>query len=192
MLSPARMGAYVVALSLSRVLLTLHQAVAAVLFPKAVGMEVREVLHLIGRALRVSMAFSLLGCGIMVLSGPILLRVLYGRSYANVNAPLQILAVEAVLSGSITVLAQAFMALNRPGVVTMMQALGLAITVPLLMILVPKYGVVGAASSVFLSTLVRCALTYASFRFVLREPAPDFLPRSEDFRWMLKRSQALP
>ena len=153
-------------------------------------MEVREVLHLTGRALRVSMAFSLLGSGAMVLSGPLLLNVLYGKSYANVNGPLQILAVEAVLSGSITVLAQAFMALNRPGTVTMMQALGLAVTVPLLMILVPRYGVLGAAASVFLSTLARCVLTYASFRFVLREPAPDFLPRAEDLRWMLERSQA--
>jgi O-antigen/teichoic acid export membrane protein len=190
-LSPARMGAYVVALSLSRVLLTLHQSVAAVLFPRAVGMDIREVLHLTGRALRVSMAFSLLGCGAMLLCGPGLLNLLYGKSYANVNAPLQILAVEAVLSGSITVLAQAFMALNRPGIVTMMQALGLAITVPLLMILVPRYGVLGAAASVFLSTLARSVLTYFSFRFVLREPAPGFLPRSEDFRWMLDRSQAL-
>jgi O-antigen/teichoic acid export membrane protein len=190
-LSPARMGAYVVALSLSRVLLTLHQAVAAVLFPKAVGLDVGEVLHLTGRALRVSMAISLLGSAAMIVSGPILLSVLYGKSYANVNAPLQILAVEAVLSGSVTVLAQAFMALNRPGAVTMMQAIGLAITVPLLLILVPRYGVVGAASSVFLSTVARCVLTYASFRFVLREPAPHFLPRSEDIRWMLERSQGL-
>jgi O-antigen/teichoic acid export membrane protein len=137
------------------------------------------------------MAISLLGSAAMIVSGPILLSVLYGKSYANVNAPLQILAVEAVLSGSVTVLAQAFMALNRPGAVTMMQAIGLAITVPLLLILVPRYGVVGAASSVFLSTVARCVLTYASFRFVLREPAPHFLPRSEDIRWMLERSQGL-
>jgi O-antigen/teichoic acid export membrane protein len=191
-LSPARMGAYVVALSLSRVLLTLHQAVAAVLFPKAVGLEVGEVLHLTGRALRVSTAISLLGSAATIVSGPILLSVLYGKSYANVNAPLQILAVEAVLSGSVTVLAQAFMALNRPGAVTMMQAIGLAITVPLLLVLVPKYGVVGAACSVFLSTVARCVLTYASFRFVLREPAPHFLPGPEDLRWMLERINRKP
>jgi O-antigen/teichoic acid export membrane protein len=137
------------------------------------------------------MAFSLLGSGAMILSGPILLSVLYGKSYANVNAPLQILALEAVLSGSVTVLAQAFMALNRPGTVTVMQAVGLAITVPLLMALVPRFGVLGAACSVFLSTLARCAMTYASFRFILRERAPDFLPRSEDFRWILERSLTL-
>jgi O-antigen/teichoic acid export membrane protein len=190
-LSPSRMGVYVVALSLSRVLLTLHQSIAAVLFPRAVGMDVQEVLHLTGRALRVSMAFSLLGSGAMILSGPVLLSVLYGKSYANVNVPLQVLALEAVLSGSVTVLAQAFMALNRPGTVTVMQAVGLSITVPLLMVLVPKFGVLGAACSVFLSTLARCAMTYASFRFILHERAPDFLPRLEDFRWILKRSLTL-
>jgi len=190
-LSPARMGVYVVALSLSRVLLTLHQSVAAVLFPRAVGMDIQQVLHLTGRALRVSMAFSLLGSGAMILSGPILLSVLYGKSYANVNAPLQILALEAVLSGLATVLAQAFMALDRPGTVTVMQALGLAITIPLLMLLVPRFGVVGAACSVFLSTLARCVMTYASFRFILRQRAPGFVPRSEDLRWILERSRSL-
>jgi O-antigen/teichoic acid export membrane protein len=63
-LSPAAMGTYVVALSLSRMLQLFQQAVVMVLFPKAAGRPADEVIALTGQAARISTVLtSLAGIG---------------------------------------------------------------------------------------------------------------------------------
>jgi len=78
---------------------------------------------------------------------------------------LRILVVEAVFSGATLVLSQAFMAMGRPGVVTVVQLTGLSLTVPLMVLLVPRYGIVGAGAALLLSTAGRFVCVLASFRF---------------------------
>ena len=92
-------------------------------------------------------------CGILVcLAGPTLLRIFYGSEYVAAAGALRILVVEVVLSGATYVLAQAFMALDRPGVVTMLQATGLSLSIPLMFVLIPRLGIYGAAISLLTST----------------------------------------
>jgi glycosyltransferase involved in cell wall biosynthesis/O-antigen/teichoic acid export membrane protein len=187
LLSPTAMGTYVVALSLSRVLNIIHQAVASVLFPKAVSVAPVELLAMTGRALRVStLCTAICGVGVAFL-GPFLLGLLYGKDYRGATLILNILIGEVILTGATLVLTSAYRAFGRPGLVTILQASGLVFSLPLLAVMVPRWGVTGAASALLTAAVIRFVLTMVSFRFVLGLPAPSMIPRIDELKELLDR-----
>jgi O-antigen/teichoic acid export membrane protein len=119
------------------------------------------------------------------LVGPLLLRILYGAEYTSSIVSLRLLLVEVTLSGCVFVLAQAFMALGRPGTVTLLQAVGLSISIPIMLLLVPRWGISGAALALLVSTCARFILVMLSFRLILKVPAPSLIPQKEDFSILL-------
>jgi O-antigen/teichoic acid export membrane protein len=183
-LMPDMMGIYVVALSLSRMLNVFHTSVVMVLFPKAVSQSPETVREMTGRAVRLStlVTASTAAC-IAVLGGP-LLSILYGHEYHGAALVLRILVVEVVLAGATLVLGQAFMALGRPGIVTALQITGLLLVVPLMLILVPRYGILGAGIALLLSTASRFLLVLASFPLFLRIPIPRLVPNRADLTYI--------
>jgi O-antigen/teichoic acid export membrane protein len=196
LLSPGAMGSYVVVLSLSRMLNLFQNSVVMVLFPKAAGRPAREVIDMTGDSVRISGLVTVL-CGIVIcLAGPSLLRILYGAEYVAAAGALRILVVEVVLSGATYVLAQAFMALDRPGVVTALQASGLSLSVPLMMLLIPRFGIYGAAVSLLISTTARLLFVYAAFGIFLKTKPPSLIPAVSDVKllwdsvmdWRLERA----
>ncbi len=186
LLAPDQMGTYVVALSLSRMLNLFHTSVVMVLFPKAVSRSPREVAAMTSRAMRMSTILSVLGgLGIAVL-GPAALSLLYGKEFRGAGAVLRILVLEIVLGGAAQVLSQAFMALGRPGVITGLQVTGLALTIPLMLLLVPRFGIVGAGAALLGSTMARLAFVIASFPVFLKMRVPNLLPVREDFHFVVR------
>ncbi|MGA9937061.1 MAG: oligosaccharide flippase family protein [Candidatus Acidiferrales bacterium] len=185
-LMPDMMGIYVVALSLSRMLNVFHTSVVMVLFPKAVSESAETVRAMTGRAMRMSTLLTAsTGLGIALVGAP-LLGLLYGHEYRSAASVLRILVMEVVLAGATLVLGQAFMALGRPGVVTALQVTGLLLVVPLMLVLVPRYGIVGAGIALLLSTTTRFLFVLASFRLFLKIPAPALLPNRDDLRYIAR------
>jgi O-antigen/teichoic acid export membrane protein len=185
LLSPSAMGSYVVVLSLSRMLNLFQNSVVMVLFPKAAGRSASEVVAMTGDAARISSLVTAV-CGIFVcLTGPTLLRILYGSEYVAAAGALRILVIEVVLSGATFVLAQAFMALNHPGVVTVLQGLGLSLSIPMMLWLIPKYGIYGAAVSLLTSTTARLIFVCAGFKIFLKMKPPKLLPKLGDIRLLI-------
>ncbi len=180
LLSAEAMGTYVVALSVSRMLNIVHTSVAAVLFPKVVALTSTELLAVTERAARTSTALTAVAGLILAFTGPFLLPLIYGRDYRGASLILEILLVEVVLTGATLVLTQAFMALARPGLVTILQSSAIFISIPLLLLWVPKFGVLGAASALLLASFARLVLTLVSFRWALSLPTPDLLPRMHE------------
>jgi O-antigen/teichoic acid export membrane protein len=185
MLAPSLMGTYVVALSLSRVLSAFHASVVMVLFPKAVNQPREEVREMTGRAVRMSTLLTAISGLAVVLCGPYLVSMLYGKDYGDATAVLRILILEVLLSGATLVLSQAFMALGRPGVITALQVLGLLLTVPLMLVLVPRYGLVGAGLSLLISTSARLISVLAAFPMCLKVRIPDVVPTAADVKAMI-------
>lgn len=181
-LDPAQMGSYVVALSLSRMLNSFHAAVAMILFPRAVSQSPDAVRELTGKAVRMTTMITVPAGALIILFGPTLLTLLYGNEYRPATTILRILVVEVILAGITQVLSQAFMALGRPGVITTLQVLGLGMTVPLMLILVPRMGISAAALSLLLSTLARLAFVLWSFPSFLQLPVPNVFPKNTDFQ----------
>lgn len=184
-LTSADLGLYVVTLSLSRMLNVFQNSVVMVLFPRAAGREPMEALALTSRAARVSLLITGLCAAFVAIAGPMLLRIFYGKAYARSATSLRLLLLEVTISGCVFVLAQMFMALGRPGTVTLLQAIGLALSIPLMILLIPRFGIDGAAFSLLISTCLRFAFMYFSFRWVLKLPLPDLIPRREDLTVLL-------
>lgn len=184
LLAPASMGMYAVAISLSRMLNLVQGSIITVLLPKAAARPVEEVVALTGRAVRVSSAFTLLGAIAVMILGPVLLRLLYGPEYMGAVSVFRILVIEVVLSGITWVLAQAFMALGRPGTLTILQAIGLGLSVPLMLVLIPVYGLEGAGVALLCSTTARLVFVLVSYPVILKVRPPGLLITREDWYFM--------
>jgi O-antigen/teichoic acid export membrane protein len=199
LLEPNAMGVYAVMLSLSRTLNVFQSSVAMVLFPKAAGQPLDAIIELTEVAVRISAVITALGAAILCLVGPVLVRMLYGSSFGGAIGALRLLLVEATISCAVTVMAQAFKAVGRPGVITILQGAGLALCIPMMLWLIPRWGLTGAAAALLISTAARFLFLYLSFRVFLRTRLPRLLPSVEDFRFIvsvvhsrLRREPALP
>jgi len=181
MLTPAEMGSYVVILSLSRTLNVFQNSVVTVLFPKASGLSSDAVLKLSEKSARISLLVTSFFAICVYIFGPILLRILYGKAYLGALNAFRLMLVEVTISGCVYVLAQGFMALGRPGVVTMLQGTGLSLSVPLMLILIPRWHIDGAAVALLVSTVARLVFVFLGFRFFLKVRPPDLRPRLSDF-----------
>jgi len=189
LLAPELMGLYTVAVSVSRMLSVLESSIATVLFPKAAARPVQEVVALTGRAARVSLVITLLvGLAVMVI-GPFLLQLLYGSKYMGAVPVFRILIIEVVLGGATAILAQAFMALGRPSIVTILQAVGLGMSVPLMLILIPKFGLVGVGLAVLGSTTARLISVIVSYQLVLKVQPPRLLFTWDDWNFIKQKFQ---
>jgi O-antigen/teichoic acid export membrane protein len=185
LLTPTNMGYYVVMLSLSRMLGIIQFSAVTVLFPKASGLSTEEVIEVTGRTLRVSAALTVSGAVVLGVAGPVLLRLLYGKEYLQGVNTFRVLLLEMLLAGSTFLLSQAFMAVGRPGFVTALQAVGLTISIPGMLWLIPRWGILGAAIALLISTISRFVLIYISFPLVLKTNAPDLRFKSEDAKSIL-------
>jgi len=142
------------------------------------------VREMTSRATRMSTLLTALAAVAVALLGPYMLALLYGKEYAVATAVLRILVLEAVLSGATLVLSQAFMALERPGVITALQVTGLLLTLPLMLIFVPRMGIVGAGLALLVSTSARLLFVLASYPLFLKTRVPHIFPKAEDLRFM--------
>jgi enterobacterial common antigen flippase len=180
------LGIYVVMMSLARILNVFQNSAVTVLFPAIAARNVRSVVRFTSQTARLSSAMTLATSVALMIAGPVLLRILYGPEYVSAIDVLRLLLIEAVLSGTILVLAQAFMALGRPGVVTLLQGLGLTLSLPLMLWLVPRYGLMGVAISLLTSTGIRLLFILACFPLVLRVAPPNLLVQMDDIRMLRK------
>jgi O-antigen/teichoic acid export membrane protein len=155
-----------------------------VLFPKAVGRSKEEIVGITGRAARVTLICTSSVAAVLFIFGPTVLRLLYGRAYIGAAPVLRVVLVEVVLASLTGVLAQAAMALGRPGIVTLLQSIGLALTVPFMFILVPRFGLMGAAYALLMSTFCRFIFIQLSFQIFLGVRRPRLWFSRSDISYM--------
>lgn len=183
LLVPRMMGLYTVALSLSRMLNVFQTSVVNVLFSKATGRPHEEVIAITGRAARISAALTALAAILAMGISPILLRLLYGKEYLEAVAVFRIFVVEVTVSSTVWVLGQAFMAMGRPGLVTVLQSLGVGLSFPLMLVLIPRFGLIGAGFAILGSTTVRLIFILGNFPLTLKVPPPGLLITRADIEW---------
>jgi O-antigen/teichoic acid export membrane protein len=186
-LSPSAMGLYIVASSLSQMLVVIPMAAAQVLFPKASGLSAEEVVSLTERTAGCTTAATVLAAGGLALFSPLALTLLYGAEYQDAIPIFRLLLAAMVIASIITVLYQAFMALDRPGFVAIEQIVGLGLMVPLLLVLVPRYGPEGAGLALLISALLRLIFLLASFPLVLKMRVPRVWPTRADLVGIAER-----
>lgn len=187
MLGPRELGLYAVAFSLSRVLTALDVAVTTVLFPRIVARRAEGVVATVAQVVRLS-AF---GCGAVAaaigLLAPLIIRLLYGEEFLPAVTPLRILLAEAVVTGATNVIVQAYNATGQPGRTSMLFSINIAVAALAMLVLVPAFGVAGAAAAALIGALVRLGCALAGIPIVLRHPLPRLVPGRRDFAWVLGR-----
>ena len=186
-LDPTALGLYIVAVSLARMMDVFPAAVAQVVLPKAASRPLEEVLALTGRGFRVSTTISVVSASLLAILGPWVLSLVYGQEFLEAVPIFRLLLAEVVLSGATWILAQSFMAYDRPGLVSITQVVGVSLSMPLLIVLVPKYGLFGAGLAVLISTIVRFIFVLANFPISLGVRPPRLWPRWSDFAAIINR-----
>jgi len=180
LLIPSDLGAYVVAQSMAWMLSIIPNSVYAVLYPKAAGRPPKAILATSGLAIRVCGIIVGLAAVVLGLCAPFLLMMLYGAAFAEAVVPFRILAADAVLAAVNVLSVQVFMATGRPGVVAILQAIGLLTYIPLAFVLVPLYGLEGAAVALLGSSALRLVSIFCCFPLVLRVSPPWPILRKSD------------
>lgn len=189
LLAPGPLGLYVVAVSLSRMLNIFSASIVMVLFPKLSGLEPKEAALLSLRVFKITTLGAFACAGALMLVAPYLIHLLYGKLFLDSIPVFSLLVLEVILGGSAMILAQAFMAAGKPFIVTVSQAIGIVLAVPLMYGFVPAYGLIGAGLALLIPSMIRLIyVVYVfqrSFRFDLRE----FGIRKADLLWLknLKR-----
>jgi|GEM_PF-263037 len=183
LLAPEALGLYTVAVSLSRMLNVFSTSLVAVLFPEASGLPENEAATLSLRVFKISMLAGLAAALALSALAPPALRLLYGAAFMEAIPVFRLLVLEVVAGGAAMVLAQAFMAAGRPGIVSLSHGLGLAVLVPLLLTLVPRHGLIGAGWSLLASAGLRLAYVLIRFHILYRPGFRALWPGRDDLAW---------
>lgn len=183
-LTPAEFGAYGVAYTVARLPAVLSNSIMVVLLPRASALEPDVAVALIARVARLTIAGTAVSNAILALLVPKVLPLLYGHKYVLAVGVTQILCLQMTI-GATGVLTQAFLATGKPTALTILQAVGLATTLPFTVILIPHFGFEGAAYAALCSQVVRFGLQLASYPIFLKRPPPNLILQPADIRYAI-------
>jgi enterobacterial common antigen flippase len=189
LITATSMGLFTVALSLSRMLNVFEDAIQTILLPKTSARPINEIVEITGRAVRTSTFLTLICVIPLMILGPFFVSLLYGEEFLGAIPVLRILLIEVLLSGITWMLAKAFMAVGKPGIVTTLQGFALAVSVPLMLILVPRYGLIGVGISLLTSTSLRLLFILVCYPLILHSRPPNLIFSLNDFRYIRQSIQ---
>jgi O-antigen/teichoic acid export membrane protein len=104
----------------------------------------------------------------MALAGPIVLPLFFGPEFHAAALPAAVLLLGLVLAGVFGIVSAYLSGIGRPGLNSMAIAAGLPVTLVLDLLLIPPFGVTGAAAASAVAYLTTAAVLLASFRSVTR------------------------
>lgn len=185
MLTPSQLGIYAVALSLSRILKLFQTSVMAVLLSKIAARPIQEVIEITAKATRLTVAATFLAGLPIVLLGELVLKLLYGPEFVEAALISRILCFEIILQGSNAILFQSFMAVDRPGVVTLGQAVGLTVLIPLILFLTPLYGLTGLGVSVLIGSIAKLVFIIFYYKIVFDLHIPSMVLKKTDIKFVV-------
>ncbi len=118
------------------------------------------------------------------------LAAIFGPDFGAAHGVILALAPGILLAGAGMQASTYFGALGRYGVNNRAGLLGLVVTVPLCLLLVPRLGMVGAALGMSASYAASVAYLFRHYRQATGATWADLLPGPGDARWLLLRARA--
>ena len=186
-LPAADLGLYVVALTVANGPLILVHTLANVAFPKISQQEtVSCKIVVFGRYLRFSMAIAVATIGTLMVLIPWLVPLLFGRPFAPAVPIAGVLLLGTAPLAAKLMFQQALKAWDRSLVISRAELIGLVTAAGLIAVLMPPFGLEGAAWSVVLSQVVTAGVMAVSLKRDLGLPIVRlFVPTADD--WALSR-----
>ena len=163
-LGPANVGIYTVSVRLAELLWYLPNAVAFVIFPKAAASEPEEMNVFTPRVFRITLGLTTLGGLGLILLGRPAINLVFSSVFASAYVPMLVLLPGVVLLGGAKVLTNEIAGRGYPYYNSVNSGLALVITVVLDLLLIPRYGVVGAALA---SSIAYTSIFFTAIAFFL-------------------------
>lgn len=167
---PAALGIYAVASKYAEVLRLVPIAATWVLYPRFARSDAAEATassrRLIPRAGAVTLTIALP----LALAAGAVVPLLFGRAFQTAVLPAQILLIGLAVEGVSGVVTAYLYGRGHPGLNSLAAGAGLAVTLILDVILIPRLGTVGAAIASSAAYLTTAAALLAWYRHVTRTP----------------------
>ena len=187
LLTPRELGFYAVAFSFSRVVQFVQPALQSIFLSHLAGQGESNSLRVHDTACRFLIAGLSVGCVVLWFAGEWLLGFAYGAEFAAAVGIFRLLVIEASLGVLTQVTVQLYLARDRPGMVSSIQAGTLVVSLGLLLVLVPRYGGLGAAIALLAAGTIRWLVLLGGMKFALKLPLPRPYLNGEDWRYLRSR-----
>ena len=154
-------GLYVVAVALAEITATLASSVADVLMPEvAAANNSKESVLLVGKSLRLMFYAHFTVLIPLLVAAPYILKVIYGESFVAATGALRLLLLASIVWSTGLTVISGLDGLGHPGLSTIARLASTVTTVAALLLLLPRYGIIGAAAASLLGygTLLFVAL----------------------------------
>lgn len=187
LLPAAELGLYAVAYSFSRLIQFIQPALQSIFLSHLSGQDAAggKIAH--DHAVRFLLITLAVGCGLLWIAGEWLLTFMYGSAFADAVAAFRILVIEASFGVLAQLTLQLYLASDRPGFASAVQGATLAVSVLLLLALVPTQGGQGAAIALAVASGLRWLVLLLALRPVLGLAPPRMLLNRADWRYLASR-----
>lgn len=145
--SPSVLGVYAIASKFAELLRVVTMAITYVMYP-AFARDARQ--HAVARARRLLPRAGLLtaaGAVVLGAAAALVIPAVYGSAFDDAIGPARIIAAGLALEGVAAVVTAFLFGVGRPGLNSCAMTVGLAVTVALDLILIPRFGAPGAAAA---------------------------------------------
>lgn len=189
LVSPAQLGFYVVAVSLSEISLTMVNAIRNVLFVESAH---RDSTELIARAARSILLLVVPAALIGAVAAHPFIHLLFGSEFGPSVRLAQVLLVATIPYAVEQALSAGLMAAGHPGMRSFGQIVAAVVTVAGLVVLAPLLGAMGAALTTLLAYSVNLAISAVQFHRVSGLAYRRLLvPNRRDLDWLADKGGAI-
>ena len=144
-LTPADVGLYAIAVNFASLLLRIPEATGTVMYPRLAGSSEHDAHAATTRVIRHTLLVLGLGVVAFAVAGPIAIPLVYGHRYDGAVRPLLILLPGLFMMALYNLLTRNFTSRGRQEVNILAACIALALNVGLNLVLIPRYGIAGAA-----------------------------------------------
>jgi O-antigen/teichoic acid export membrane protein len=156
-------GIYSVTSGLAETLWYVPNALGVVMFSRAVDPKA-DAAKIAALLTRSTIAVALVTAVPAFILGPRLVRFVYGTEFADAGVALRLILPGVVAYSVVAVLSRYIVGQGRPGIGTLVLLTGLAANIVCNLVLIPRFGILGAAASSSISYGATALVTLAVFR----------------------------
>jgi len=182
-LGATQVGFYALAVAMAEMAWFIPNAVKTILFPQVSSSDRASSGRLAAMVARHTLVLSVLACAALAAVGRWAIELLYGPEFLPSFLPLLIL-LPGIIGNSVASLAAAYLSgIGKPVFATYASLASLAVNVALNLILIPMWGIAGAAAATSVSYCLNCLILLLAFYRQSRiEPRDVLLMKAEDLK----------
>jgi len=184
-------GIYSVTSGLAETLWYVPNALGVVMFSRAVDPKA-DASRIASLLTRTTIAVAFVTAVPAFIFGPRLVRFVYGSQFADAGVALRLILPGVVAYSVVAILSRYIVGQGRPGIGTLVLVTGLAGNIVCNLVLIPRYGILGAAASSSISYAMTAIMTLAVFRRLSgRGWQETLVVRASDIRAVARTFRAL-